>query len=1259
MKCDEAVEGKHGLSAGDAHGMLRRADGHFALRGFSENARTWCMLALVLVLFAGTGAFGGDDWARLNADARERAKTPIRVGVPGTRPFWNGHAKAFIHPPAFDFKEVEGATAYRFALSRDGVEPIVWTAAKPWMPLPADIWDSIKPGYCTLRVTGIGQGVESVSGERTFYRAAVFHGPYPKAVCGYREAAKKVYAAVYRMPQVQGWKTHDDPPPGYDLYCYPAKILSSMIRALVRHAKTSRKTSSVEADDALFIACKMADWLIAHSQPDGAPLAHFPPTYWGDRRSVAVKNAGQNMLVYPASAANAYIELSLVTRSDKYLNAAMSIARTYARLQGADGTWPLKVRESDGSPVRANRLVPGRGLFAMFDQLAPYDATLAAVRDRAFAYVLDGPFKTWNWDAQFEDMEPMPPYTNLQKGIAVDAAVRLFAQGRIADAREILDWSEDQFVVWSDPIHNMDWRNWKTPTALEQYDYYTPIDGSMAEMVAAFAAAYKATGDRLYLEKAKALADNITRHQRPDGTIPTYFDSRKGSDWVNCMIYVADILEGLEDVLPEGDSAFHQMAEELPPESEFAFRSRLEEVHEPGLRDMAQKATADEFVLADGAEVAFSGENTPYMRRALADFADFMKVSMGVAVSVNASSSSVKHGVRIVTGGIERGYEVDVGADGVAIRAKDDRQAAQALYHLEDLMGFRRAPFLKFGSERRAPLFSPRMAHSGWGCDQYPDSYLMKLQHTGIDTIILFMEKAGIASCNTHSGEGLRLDAAAFIRRMKDFGFDTYVYSQATGFKHPSDPDAPQFFDDLYGGISKDCRGAKGYILVDEKCHFPSKDPRVCKWDPNTRKKVDPSDPRPYPSYFPGCDYLDWVDIVKRSILRYSPEAEIVFWTYAFVWAPPEPCREFIRKLPKDMPVMATFESGLKHVKRNGMHSQVEDYSIAAVGPGDFFRRQAGEACANGHKVYTMANCAGLAWDFGTIPYNPCPYQWRRRWDAVKAAQRDWNVRGVMECHHYGVWPSFITELEKEAFTEGGMDFDEHVRKIAVRDFGEKGAERALASWRSWSEAIADMSPRGENQYGPFRMGPAYPFNAFQPELEAKDWLDGKKPMHVSSYARGCGSDYDSDYIRKELELFTSMAARYFDGAAAFREIASETANPRRREKALRMAYLGEYMARAVTTAKHVREGTLAERAGDREKAKALAALEYANTKAAIEIMKRDSRLGWEPTMGYQGGVAACEWKLRRLERLYGSAQNFSAQSRFATGKAPSDRRGE
>jgi len=514
-----------------------------------------CAAAAGLCAVLSAAASGTADWASVNGAARKQALTPIRPGEPGKRPFWNGSAKAFIHPPAFDFREVAGAGEYRFTLTGEDGAADSWTGAKPWAPVEASVWGAKKPGYYSLKAEGVGADGKAcgVAGERKFYRAAVFKGPYPERLADYRGAAKRVYASVFNLPHVQKWMTSDDPPEGYDLYCYPAKIHASMIRALVRHAKAEPG----DAERAKAIARKMADWLIAHSQPADAPLAHFPPTYWGARRDVAVKNAGLNMLGYPSHAANAYFDLAETTGEGKYRDAALAIARTYVKMQGADGTWPLKVLEKDGKPVRANRLVPSRYVFGMFDRAfaATGDRSFAKAGERAFDYVLKGPAVTWNWDGQFEDMDPMPPYQNLQKGVAVDTALRLFAKGESALACELVDWCEDQFTVWSDPVHNMDWRHWKTPTALEQYDYYTPIDASMGDMIGAFAAAYRATKDTLYLEKAKALADNITRHQRADGTIPTYFDGRKGSDWVNCMVYTADRLEYLADVIAASGAA--------------------------------------------------------------------------------------------------------------------------------------------------------------------------------------------------------------------------------------------------------------------------------------------------------------------------------------------------------------------------------------------------------------------------------------------------------------------------------------------------------------------------------------------------------------------------------------------------------------------------------------------------------------------------------------------------------------------------------
>ena len=490
------------------------------------------------------------DWAALNEQARRESLTVVHPGVPGKTPFWNIKSKAFIHPPAFDFKAVEGAAKYRFTVTeKAGGKTHVFTADNPWAAL-TPVWGDIPPGYVSVKAVGIDANGRELgeAGTRETYRAAFFKGPYPSGTGDYADAAKRCYAAVYRLPCVQGWLKQDTPPEGYDLYCYPSKILSSMIQALLTFAEEAPAT---DAEQAVAISRKMADWLIAQSLPGDSPLAHLPPTYWGDRRGVAVRNAGQNMLLYPIHAALAYHRLFEKTNEKRYRTAFLDIAATMRRLQGEDGTWWLKVREKDGSPVRQNRIVPEGRFQEMFEKAAALtgDKGYLDCANRARAYVERTTFATWNWDGQFEDMDPMPPYHDMEKQKACDFAVWLFGEKRMGEARELLAWCEDQFVVWSDPIHNMDWKNWKMPTALEQYDYYTPIDASMADFIGAFTAAYRATGDALYLEKAKALADCVTRHQRADGTIPTYFDSRKGSDWVNCMVYTAVRLQALDDEL--------------------------------------------------------------------------------------------------------------------------------------------------------------------------------------------------------------------------------------------------------------------------------------------------------------------------------------------------------------------------------------------------------------------------------------------------------------------------------------------------------------------------------------------------------------------------------------------------------------------------------------------------------------------------------------------------------------------------------------
>ena len=55
-------------------------------------------------------------------------------------------------------------------------------------------------------------------------------------------------------------------------------------------------------------------------------------------------------------------------------------------------------------------------------------------------------------------------------------------------------------------------------------------------------------------------------------------------------------------------------------------------------------------------------------------------------------------------------------------------------------MNLKRAPIVKKREETRKPLFSPRMIHSGYGLDNFPDAHLNAIAHAGMDAILVFVK---------------------------------------------------------------------------------------------------------------------------------------------------------------------------------------------------------------------------------------------------------------------------------------------------------------------------------------------------------------------------------------------------------------------------------------------------------------------------------------------------------------------------------------
>ena len=506
--------------------------------------------------------------------------------------FWNERAKRFIYAPAFPFKDVDGASRYRYDVLDDRHVLRTFRADTPRAGL-AGIWQDLPVGYVTVMCFGESANGATLgeAGRRTFWKKSAFTGNYPPAKRSYALARSKIFDCFLSMPQLRSLAETGRPDLSYPLNGYPSKMLSAEIRAIVVYYKwqTGKGVAADGAAAHLETAKKAADYLIADSVPAGQPLEHFPRTYAkeGSEYGRFVGEQDIIMLVYPAGVGGAFLDLASVCgdAGAKYSDAAKRIAETYLALQGEDGTWWLKQNAITGKETCANRLLP-IGIVTFLEKM--YDATkddrYRTAADRAFAYIDRKPMVDWNWEGQFEDVKNpnAKRWTNLSKHPACSVAMYLVSRfpgdkRRLAQAEDLLKFSEDQFVEWTPPYDHGRGQNdpagpddgtwnyfcrpastWVTPCALEQYGCYYPIDASAAKFINTYIALWKATKKDEYLAKARALGDTATRMQEDDGFINTWWctgasrNDYRYHTWINCMLATAAALDNLAQCDEQG-----------------------------------------------------------------------------------------------------------------------------------------------------------------------------------------------------------------------------------------------------------------------------------------------------------------------------------------------------------------------------------------------------------------------------------------------------------------------------------------------------------------------------------------------------------------------------------------------------------------------------------------------------------------------------------------------------------------------------------
>lgn len=234
--------------------------------------------------------------------------------------------------------------------------------------------------------------------------------------------------------------------------------------------------------------------------------------------------------------------------------------------------------------------------------------------------------------------------------------------------------------------------------------------------------------------------------------------------------------------------------------------------------------------------------------------------------------------------------------------------------------------------------------------------------------------------------------------------------------------------------------------------------------------------------------------VLREGIAEANHPARLIAWDWG--WRD-EWVEGIIAGLPEDVSLQSVSEWSLP-IKRGGVHTEVGEYSLSAVGPGPRATRHWALARARGLK--TMAKVqTNNSWELSSVPYIPA---------VALAAQHAANLRtahveGLMLSWTLGGYPSPNLEVFAEMGRPEEQDVDTVLRRVAARRFGEASAPAVVAAWQAFSAAFREYPYHiGVVYSGPQHVGPANPLwerpNGYAPTMVGfpYDGLDGWRAVY-------------------------------------------------------------------------------------------------------------------------------------------------------------------
>jgi hypothetical protein len=636
-------------------------------------------------------------------------------------------------------------------------------------------------------------------------------------------------------------------------------------------------------------------------------------------------------------------------------------------------------------------------------------------------------------------------------------------------------------------------------------------------------------------------------------------------------------------------------------------------------------------------------------------------------------------------------FRIEVKQKGCVIASGSVDGIRRGIFQLEDEMLRLRGPYLPKGIIEKHPVIKSRISRCFFGpikrypkmkdelmddVDYYPDQYLNRLAHEGVNGLWLTVEFRDLVSTQYTPEAGK--DAARRLAKLRQtvdkclrYGIRIYIFcieprawekdhtvinnypelaGAPAGSGHLFCPSGKTAHDYLYktvNGIFTAVPDLGGIINIS---HGERATTCLSAMSTISLNKGTINCPR-------CADKLPWeimnasLSAMEEGMHDASPDAELISWLYMpspqrYLTGDSDAIGEWVYDLPahtpEDVILQFNFESGVKRTEF-GKLLVGGDYWISNPGPSERFERIAKIGKENGTKISAKIQ-TGTSHEVATVPYVPLPSLLYKKFRAM----RDLGVSHTMLCWYFGNYPGLMNKaagmMSMEPFPEDAETFMNQLASIYWR---KEDVAKVVEAWKYFAEGYENYPLTNLFQYyGPIHDGPVWPLLLKPADAPlSPTWQIGSsatlKPWPPSGDRVGeCIGDVLT--LGEVVELTRRMTGSYEKGITILKEIENKYANEPERMLDISVAKALGIQLRSgynILNFYLLREKMF--RMEGRGRLDVLNRLtdiirqEIRLDKELLELCQKDSRLGFHSEAeGYKYFPEKISWRMDQLEKV-------------------------